>query len=550
MSMKSARSEDGFTMVATMIGIFVIALLAGVAVAAVNGDTHTGLRDFEQKQAYEAAKAGIDEYAYHLHIDNAYWTKCANVSGPVNQQGSTTKRRKLLTSTTTEYALELIPANGKASCDSSTIAAATASMLQSTEPLQGTFRIRSVGYYGKAKASIVATFKPGSFLDYVYFTVFETSDPVTYGPNAERIKGAEEQCSKFLREGRYSLKVPHTNEYCDVISFVKGDEINGPMHTNDTFAICGEPQLGRSSADKIEMTEPYRSGLARGWYETKEIEHSGSSCSGNDNKFLGTEEAGAGKLDPPANNEELALIAESKFRFKGQVRICLSGSTMTVGKGKECTKSVAYTGAFPANGVVYVESESCSGLYSPLQNEYEETSACGNVYVHGTYSKSLTIGTDNDIVIDGNLTHSTNEAMLGLIANNFIRVYHPVKQVHPQTCEQVYKSGQWTTVCTEDTSRWECKGNAEGILSNVQIEAALLAIKHSFIVDNYRCGASLGALTVIGAIAQNYRGAVGTSGGTGYLKNYNYDERLKTTVPPSFLTPKGSDWVVGRETLG
>ena len=58
----------------------------------------------------------------------------------------------------------------------------------------------------------------------------------------------------------------------------------------------------------------------------------------------------------------------------------------------------------------------------------------------------------------------------------------------------------------------------------------MLAIKHSFIVDNYNCGAPLGTLNVNGAIAQKFRGAVGTGGGgsdTGYLKNYNYDERLQ-----------------------
>ncbi len=43
------------------------------------------------------------------------------------------------------------------------------------------FRIRSTGYSGNEDVSIVATFKRASFLDYVYFTQLETSDPVTYG---------------------------------------------------------------------------------------------------------------------------------------------------------------------------------------------------------------------------------------------------------------------------------------------------------------------------------------------------------------------------------
>ena len=54
-------------------------------------------------------------------------------------------------------------------------------MLQSLDPLKGTFRIRSTGFAGTAQRKIVATFKPASFLDYVYFTQRETSDPRTYG---------------------------------------------------------------------------------------------------------------------------------------------------------------------------------------------------------------------------------------------------------------------------------------------------------------------------------------------------------------------------------
>ena len=42
----------------------------------------------------------------------------------------------------------------------------------------------------------------------------------------------------------------------------------------------------------------------------------------------------------------------------------------------------------------------------------------------------------------------------------------------------------------------------------------------------------------------------GTSGGSGYIKNYNYDDRLRYLEPPSFIEPQQSDWVIGRETIG
>jgi hypothetical protein len=59
----------------------------------------------------------------------------------------------------------------------------------------------------------------------------------------------------------------------------------------------------------------------------------------------------------------------------------------------------------------------------------------------------------------------------------------------------------------------------------------------------------MGTLEVNGAIAQKFRGAVGTSGGTGYFKNYVYDDRLRYEAPPHFLNPVQSAWHVQRQTL-
>jgi hypothetical protein len=64
----------------------------------------------------------------------------------------------------------------------------------------------------------------------------------------------------------------------------------------------------------------------------------------------------------------------------------------------------------------------------------------------------------------------------------------------------------------------------------------------------YGLGSTLGNLTIVGAIAQRYRGPVGTfSGGSiysGYTKNYAYDQRLKYDSPPKFLNPVASAWQV------
>jgi type II secretory pathway pseudopilin PulG len=515
------KDEQGFTMIVTTIGLAMVALIALVAVTAVGGDTNPTGRDLQRKRAYEAAKAGINEYSYHLHTDNGYWAKCTKVPSPsaINQPGSTANRRPVPGDAEATYAIELLPANGNPTCDPTTIVTATQTMLESLGSTKGTFRIRSTGFVGKEQVSITATFRPSSFLDYVYFTQLETSDPVTYGSEAV-IKGAYEQCSKTILEGRNKAPIPNSNsQYCRVISFVGGDSINGPLHTNDALVVCNQPSFGRTPSDAIEVSSP-----AKGWYSTSGIEHSGSSCSGTP-KFVGTFITSSPALIPPATNAQLATITEPAFKFKGQVHICLSGTSMTVArKGSSCQSEVLYSGPIPGNGVVYVESNLCSGAYTPFEVTYPETSECGNVYVHGSYSGRLTIASSNDIIIDGNTTGSGEEAMLGLIANNFIRIYHP---------------------CT-----YSSNANGAGSVENLSIDAAILAINHSFIVDNYDCGGSLGTLKVKGAISQKYRGAVGTTGGTGYLKSYNYDDRLHTITPPSFLAPVQSDWVIGRETIG
>ena len=170
-------------------------------------------------------------------------------------------------------------------------------------------------------------------------------------------------------------------------------------------------------------------------------------------------------------------------------------------------------------------------------------------YVHSepSYSGRLTIAAENDIIIDGsicwasascNAKQPTGTEMLGLIANNFVRVLHD------------YPS----EVVNQQTANPECKslgsGQTEKSIPNVMIDAAILSLTHSFIVDHYNCGSSIGTVTIHGAVAQKFRGPVG-EGNHGYQgKSYNYDDRLKYLEPPSFIQPEKLPWLIGRETVG
>ena len=214
---------------------------------------------------------------------------------------------------------------------------------------------------------------------------------------------------------------------------------------------------------------------------------------------------------------------------------------MDVTNFKASGTSTTTTGvSWPNNGVLYVDNDgTCSGEF-PTDANYDEAAACGNVYVSGTYSKSLTIAARNDIIIkptigaklannstDADLkAGSGSDATLGLIADNFVRVGHRVNN-----CDNYAAPG-------------------EPIIGNVRIEAAILSLKHSFIADNYNCGDKLGTLTIVGAISQRYRGTVSTFSGTtivtGFAKNYWYDDRFRYRSPPYFLSPLDSAWDVVR----
>ena len=519
---KRLRSDDGYTMIAVVAAIALVTTLVGAALAATNRDLGLVRRDLDDKRALAAAQAGLADYSYHLNNDTGYWTRCTNVPAPhaVNQQNAPLpgNTRRVLPGSTTDlssYRIELIPATGQTSCSTSD---PVGSMLEQSGTNIGTFRIRSIGYSGKAEQAVVATYKQASFLDYVYFTQLETSDPVSYGfPNpSAALTGAYSQCEKFRREGRMSQPIPNSGgQNCTQIVFVTGDDIDGPLHTNDDLLVCGTPSFGRSSADVIEVSAP-----PTGW---------SAGCGGGANpNFVGPFATNAPVLTPPPTNGELRNIAGPPATYTGQTSISLSGNSMTITNGGSTSGPLP----IPSNGVVYVQNGAgCSSSYSPFTATYPTTSGCGNALVRATggYSSQLTIAAENDVIVEDDIIRSGN-GLLGLIANNFVRVKHPF---------------------SAQTEAGDCNGgtNGAGSQTNLRIDAAILAIDHSFIVDHYDCGASLGELEVNGAIAQKFRGAVGTTGGTGYLKDYNYDDRLRYLEPPHFFDPVEAAWHVQRETL-
>jgi len=527
--------ERGFTMYAVMGAMLAIMMVSVAAFAAAGGDTRGARRDQDHKRAYSAAEAGLNQYLSDLNKDNLYWTNCETVPAPgvVNAYGVTPLKRVTIAGTDAEYAIEVLPTIDLSTgtrypkCDKNNV---SKTMLDTRT---GTFQIRSTGYARGVRRTVIGTFRRKKFLDYLYFTDFETANPVVYSVNAggypttpEVQDWASTDCSVYYRAGRASASyvgqadppapapAVSLNFNCTEINFVSGDVIKGPLHTNDQMLVCGTPTFGRTSQDFIEASDP------TGW-------RGNGGCGGNAPNFVGKYLPGSGILSLPPSNSQLKSVVDPGYTFTGRTTVKLAGSNVVVN---------GVTKPIPPSGVIYVENgPSCGVFYDPTQTDPSETPTdCGDAYVSGTYTDDLTIAAEKDIIIDGDIIKGADN-MLGLIANNFVRVNHPVTNR-----VSTYNGSSYN---------WSCTNQVTANPTVNRIDAAILALNYSFIVDNWYCGAALGTLDVTGAIAQKYRGIVGTFGSstTGYLKNYVYDDRLKYREPPHFLDPVQTAWRVVRE---
>jgi Tfp pilus assembly protein PilX len=582
--MEALRRQDGITLIIAIGVMFVTSMLLVGAFTAADGEIHLSSSDTAQKKAYYAALAGVENYENHLTEDGNYLSYCTEPPSPnpaLNQVGETTHRATILKengeSNNEEYAIQLLPAESAPEndrkCDSKNL---VSTMLEEKSAgAVGTFRIESTGYSGKEERTIVATFRNANFVSFVWYTKFETGDPAVYGEAPKGEPNYFTECAKFYGERPKEGGSPNR---CRNNFFINGESVNGPMHTEDHAGVCGSPVFGRTGNDRIEF------GHASGKPEDEGFSNEGLSCTATPvfkGKHLLPKEVLS--IEPPPGDEELKHVVEKNYEYTGKTEIALEGSVMTVSQWewepikKEYVKKSTPDVGFPPNGVIYIKQESCPEAYSPFgpKPKYTEDQKCGNVYVHGEYTSSLTIASENDVIINGNITtpHETSgaptsNALLGLIANNFVRVYHPVVETYEgagtkkETCNTngkkvVEKYNSSLKACERTDNAEECDApNSETLdLKEPTIYAAMLAVKHAVIVDNFNCGAAtLGNLNVYGAVAGLFtNGFTGEFSGStivhGYPYDANYDNRLQVEEPPHFLNPIEASWSVQRETL-
>jgi len=151
----------------------------------------------------------------------------------------------------------------------------------------------------------------------------------------------------------------------------------------------------------------------------------------------------------------------------------------------------------------------------------------GDVIISGTLRGRVTVTATDDIVLADDLTYASDPGL--------------------GTCEDILGIfSQDDVIVSDNLMNTPYAGYTWDETKDEFFHGIVLALD-IFTVENYNSGPSSGqrcegqqwgrgCLYLTGGIIQNTRGAVGTSGGTGYVKRYAYDKCGATAPPPYFPT--------------
>ena len=288
------------------------------------------------------------------------------------------------------------------------------------------------------------------------------------------------QPSSFSRFGYYSNIEGN-------IWWITGDTVRGPMHTQDNLRVAGRPAFMQRTTSLKSII--YRNG-------PPPIDNP---------QFLGGYETGV-SVTLPSNLTPLLTAANDGGRvFNGPDSVYIefqSNGNVKWKQGVSASWNVDLLSAFAPNGVIYANGT--------------------NVHVKGRVNGRVTLGAggttgnnkQGNIWIDDDITYATDPRtgpstdLLGLVAENNILITN----------------------------------NTENNNNDLYMYASTFSRSGGFTSENYSSRGVEGRIHLLGGIQQNRRGPVGTFSGTppslnnGYLKDYQYDDRLLYDAPPFFPT--------------
>jgi len=269
------------------------------------------------------------------------------------------------------------------------------------------------------------------------------------------------------------------------------DRLNGPTHTNGHFNIYRNPVFENEVRSVDDYIRFYNNG--------NNINLSQTTNPPNDvPDFRMGMQFGAESTTMPrqALGLRAAAVSAGGLSLRGDTTIVLNNNaTMNVTNSRNGWTNRNM--AIPTNGALFVTS--------------------GRLIISGTLNGRLTVGASGDIIIPNNIVYADNP------------------RTNPNS-DDVMGIISESNVVIDDIAP-----------NNLAIEACVMGMNTSFMLENWWIGPAKGTLSVYGGIIQDERGPVGTFNGStgqklsGYSKDYSYDIRLLGS-PPSYM-PTTGDYV-------
>ena len=446
--------------------------------------------------------------------------------------------------------------------------------------------------------STVATFTPqNGFLNAVWWSNFESSEFPT---------GTAADCDYFNNQGRNLNGNNVGSTPCAAVVFQSGDALYGPVYSNDSLYITGSPLFSGTvnTADPQCLfvddganadSAPACNNLDAGNYTVagSGFGHAIEPIPTDNSQLAATAKQGGCYYEGPTT------ISLSVSAGVGMVSVTSPDTTASGGVDSMnlsgVDTSVCRTDGTPTvlpnNGVIYVNQaqtgvvganpfdpntngtsqvqSNCSNCYygQSATPDKEGDAFVSNATTNGGLSGHLTVAAYNNVIIDGPLTYKdcttwagtasesvcaynnavtgTNDT-LGLIANNYVEVNRPIynnSAANGNRGKPLSDCGSGGALAAPLCDPATTTGSPTGA-QGLTIDATVLALNQSFVVNNYGTSGNEGQLTVYGSIQQDARGPVGLVGGTGYYKYYVWDPRLTLYGPPYYLTPGTPSWAL------
>ncbi|MBF0672656.1 MAG: hypothetical protein IR160_08730 [Salinibacterium sp.] len=567
------RNDEGIAMV-TVIGITsVLVLLVVAATATVLGSQRKSVDDSDWNAALAAAYAGIDEYQNRISDEPSYVKYGNPASEFSNPSGSSTSTVQL--PPTANPAFGLGEDGDWATVPGSDNARFRYEVDNMDYGTTGTVKLRSTGIVGSQTRTIVANLRQTGFIDFLYFTDYEMSDPDVRGMSVS--PPATVACTVV-----HKWKPGGSSRGCATIQFGNSDEIWGPLHSNDTMLICRARFEGVVTTGNPSGHFDRPSGCSYPNFAEGPPVYSPSIAMPPTNSQLKQETRTDLPDDVPRPGCLYTGPTSIEFRAGGKMHVKspwtkytnTSGATAATGDNSQSslcgTPEQLRSGVtldVPENNVIYVQNIPLSGPNAASNGDTTAPAVAGGWFTPSQPAACKHAATGSRLT--NNLGHSqnvvgyprTNELppRIGTDADTsygcrngdvFIEGELSGGGVTVAAENYVYVTGDLTYENADRDMLGLVGNNAVWVYNPMRynsgtailpkhrtIEAAILSVSHTFAVQNYNVGGDRGKLTVHGAIAQKFRGPVGNTGPNGYDKNYTYDTRFRYSAPPKFLSP-------------